>query len=166
MEILTSRLQAGSGSGKPVRILDQFQYAMFGLLVLMCFGDKLGEKQIREIERIQRRQLLSFPRFSVLNFWPKVGKGLFRRWWEELYQLRKDQEDILLPYIRARQQLKQEIESKQHLLATLIQTYKVYLTFYGDKGAYKVYPTFYGEIRVIILIKKIYSRNMATTSPA
>ena len=27
--------------------------------------------------------------------------------------------------------------------------------------SYKVYPTFYGEIRVIILIKKIYSRNMA-----
>ena len=114
MEILTSRLHAGSESGEAVRVVDQFQYAMFCLLVLMCFGDKLEEKQIQEIETVQRRRLLSFPRFNILNLWPKVGKVLFRRRWEEFYRLVKNQEDILLPYIRARQQVKQEIESKQH----------------------------------------------------
>ena len=71
----------------------------------MCFGDKLEEKQIQEIETIQRRLLLSFLRFSI---WPNLGKVLFR-----LHQLHKNQEAILIPYIRARQQLKQEIESKQ-----------------------------------------------------
>ena len=114
MEILTSRLQAGSESGEAVRVVDQFQYAMSSLLVLMCFGDKVEEKQIQEIETIQRRLLLSFPRFSILNFWPNLGKVLFRRRWEELHQLHKNQEAFLIPYIRARQQLKQEIESKQH----------------------------------------------------
>ena len=87
---------------------------MFCFLVLMCFGDKLEEKQIHEIERIQRRLLLSFPRFRILNFLPNLGKVLFRCRWEKLHQLQKNQEAILIPYIRARQQLKQEIESMQH----------------------------------------------------
>ena len=95
-------------------MMDHFRYAMFCLLVLMCFGDKLEEKQIQEIETIQRRLLLGFPRFNILNFWPRVGKVLFRSRWEELFQLRKNQEDTLLPYIRARQRLKQEIQSKQN----------------------------------------------------
>lgn len=113
LDILISRLQACSESGEPVPVLDHFQYAMFCLLVLMCFGDKLEEKQIQEILTTQRRLLLGFPRFNILNFWPTVGKVLFRRRWEELLKLRKHQEDTLLPYIRARQQPRQEIQSKQ-----------------------------------------------------
>ena len=114
LEILTSRLQAGSESGEAVRFADHFQYAMFCLQVVMCFGDKFEEKQIQEIETMQNRLLLSFPGFSRLNMWPKVGKVLFRRLWEELYEIRKIQEDTLIPHIRARQHLKQEIERKQH----------------------------------------------------
>ncbi|KAL6320468.1 hypothetical protein AAG906_007547 [Vitis piasezkii] len=113
LEVLISRLQGHSESGESVQVMDHFRYAMFCLLVLMCFGDKL-EKQIQEIETIQRRLLLGFPRFNILNFWPTVGKVLFRSRWEELFQLRKNQEDTLLPYIRARQRLKQEIQSKQN----------------------------------------------------
>ena len=41
LEVLVSRLKAGSESGEAVRVVDQFQYAMFCFLVLMCFGDKL-----------------------------------------------------------------------------------------------------------------------------
>ena len=125
MEILTSRLQAGSESGRPVQVVDQFRHAMFCLLVLMCFGDKLEEKQIQEIETIQRKVLLSLRRFAILNFLPKVGKILFRNRWNELYQLRKNHEDVLLPYIRARQHLKQkkEIESKQHQESESVVSY-------------------------------------------
>ncbi|KAJ9678331.1 hypothetical protein PVL29_020485 [Vitis rotundifolia] len=114
LEILISRLQARSESGEAVQAVDHFQYNMFCLLVHMCFGDKLEEKQIQEIETIQRILLLGFSPFNILNFWPRVGNVLFRHRWDELFQLRKKQEDILLPYIRARQQLKQEIQSKQH----------------------------------------------------
>ena len=98
-----SRLEAGWKSSEVVRVVDQFQYAMFCLLVLMCFGDKLEEKRIQEIEMVQRRRLLSLPRFNILNLWPKMGKVLFRWHWEECYGNLKNQEDILLPYIRARQ---------------------------------------------------------------
>ncbi|RVW21589.1 Cytochrome P450 89A2 [Vitis vinifera] len=42
-----------------------------------------------------------------------MGKVLFRKRWEELLNLRKDQDAILLPHIRARQRLKQETQSKR-----------------------------------------------------
>ena len=79
----------------------------------MCFGDKLEEKQIQEIEMIHRRLLLGFRRFNRLDLLPRMGKVLFRKRWEELLNLRKDQDAILLPHIRARQWLKQETQSKR-----------------------------------------------------
>ena len=79
----------------------------------MCFGDKLEEKQIQEIEMIHRRLLLGFRRFNRLDLLPRMGKVLFRKRWEELLNLSKDQDAILLPHIRARQWLKQETQSKR-----------------------------------------------------
>ncbi|KAJ9678329.1 hypothetical protein PVL29_020483 [Vitis rotundifolia] len=113
LEILVSRLRIHSDGFVPVRVMDHFQYAMFCLLVLMCFGDKLEEKQIQEIEMMERRLLLGFRRFNRLDLLPRMGKILFRKRWDELLNLRKDQEEILLPHIRARQRLKQETQSKR-----------------------------------------------------
>ncbi|XP_010662054.1 cytochrome P450 89A2 [Vitis vinifera] len=110
LDILLSRLQNHSG---PIPVFDHFGYAMFCLLVLMCFGDKLGEKQIQEIEVVERKVLFSYARFNSLNFWGRLGKILFKKRWEELLQLRKDQEAVLIPLIKARQQLKQEMQGKQ-----------------------------------------------------
>nr|GMC63760.1 cytochrome P450 89A2-like [Ipomoea batatas]GME11281.1 cytochrome P450 89A2-like [Ipomoea batatas] len=70
-----------------VKVIDHFQYAIFCLLVLMCFGDKLEEQQIRQIEESQRKILLSFPRFHILNSWPTIGKVLFWNRWKELKEL-------------------------------------------------------------------------------
>uniref|UniRef100_A0A2N9GKN8 Cytochrome P450 n=1 Tax=Fagus sylvatica TaxID=28930 RepID=A0A2N9GKN8_FAGSY len=50
LDILLNRLLSQSESGDPVIVKDHLQYSMFCLLVLMCFGDKLGETQIKEIE--------------------------------------------------------------------------------------------------------------------
>ncbi|KAJ9678338.1 hypothetical protein PVL29_020492 [Vitis rotundifolia] len=92
LEILVSRLRGQSDGFVPVRKMDQFQYAMFCLL---------------------RRLLLGFLRFNRLDLLPRMGKVLFRKRWDELLNLRKDQEEILLPHIRARQRLKQETQSKR-----------------------------------------------------
>lgn len=81
---------------------------MFALLVLMCFGDKLNEKQIKQVEFVQRRQLLSFGKFNILNVWPKLTKLLLRKRWEEFFQLRREQEAVLLPLIRARRNIVDE----------------------------------------------------------
>ncbi|KAF8014902.1 hypothetical protein BT93_H0640 [Corymbia citriodora subsp. variegata] len=76
-----------SQPGGVVRVVDHFQYAMFSLLVLMCFGDGLEEMQIKQIEEVQRQLLLGQRRFNVLNFWPRLSKLVLRKRWKELYEL-------------------------------------------------------------------------------
>lgn len=107
LSVLMERLRGASESESSVRLIDHFQYAMFCLLVLMCFGDKLQEHQIKEIETIQRKILVSFLRFNVLNYWPRLGRIIFRKRWKELIELREEQDRIFIPLIRAR------IESKK-----------------------------------------------------
>ncbi len=78
----------------------------------MCFADKLGESKIHEIEEVQRSLLLSIDRFSILNFWPSIGKIIFRDRWEELFELRRNQHSVLMPLIEARRKVKQERATK------------------------------------------------------
>ena len=85
---------------------------MFCLSVLTCFGDKLEEPKIKEIETIQHRMLLSYGRFNMLNFWPSLTKLLFKKQWQELLQIRKDQEAVLVPLINSRRKVKEEIIKK------------------------------------------------------
>ncbi|KAJ0013800.1 hypothetical protein Pint_21751 [Pistacia integerrima] len=121
--ILVNRLKSHSKSGV-VCVVDHVRYAMFSLLALMCFGDKLEEEQIKEIERVQRNLLLSFSRFQILNFWPSVGKILFRKRWEELYQITQDKENVLIPLIRARKKMQQEkFKTESEPEQTEIQSY-------------------------------------------
>ncbi|TKY67909.1 steroid 17alpha-monooxygenase or 17alpha-hydroxyprogesterone aldolase [Spatholobus suberectus] len=106
--ILLQRLKSDSDASNPVRVIDHFQYGMFSLLVLMCLGDKLDEKQIRAIEDSQRHMLVSFARYSVLNFWPPITRILFWKRWKEFLQLRREQEAVLIPHINARRKAKVE----------------------------------------------------------
>ncbi|XP_062119646.1 cytochrome P450 89A2-like [Humulus lupulus] len=106
LDILLKRLEFDAQSDAiGVRVMDHFQYAMFCLLVLMCFGDKLDESKIKEIEAIQRRMLLAFSRFSILNFWLSLTKILFRKRWQDLLQLRDDQREVLVPLINSRKKV-------------------------------------------------------------
>ena len=108
METLLSRLTIGAEMG-PVQPVDQFRFAMFCLLVGMCFGGKLEEDQIREIETIQRRILLRSRRISIISLLPRLRKLFFPKDFEEASQMRKDQEGIMLPLIRSRQGRKEEL---------------------------------------------------------
>ncbi|KAI3719818.1 hypothetical protein L6452_20723 [Arctium lappa] len=87
-----------------IKVVDHFQFAMFSLLVLMCFGEKLGEQEINEIARVQRDMLLivGSGRFTVLTMFPKLGKILFRNRWKQFQQLLEDKEQVLIPLIRSR----------------------------------------------------------------
>ncbi|XP_031288050.1 cytochrome P450 89A2-like [Pistacia vera] len=107
LHILLDRLKSESKSGDPVRVMDHFQYGMFCLL-FMCFGDQVNESQIKHVEDLQRRLLLGFNRFNILNLWPRLTKIVLRKRWEELLQLRKYQEEVLIPLIRSRKKEKEE----------------------------------------------------------
>ncbi|KAI3498004.1 hypothetical protein L1887_33690 [Cichorium endivia] len=103
LHILIGRLQEQKEAAG-IKVVDHFLYAMFSLLVLMCFGEKLDEHRINEIASVQRRLLLTSGtgRFNVLSYYPRLGKILFRNRWKELFQLRDDQAQVLLPLIQSR----------------------------------------------------------------
>lgn len=121
LHILLDRLKSESKNGDPVRVMDHFQYAMFCLLVYMCFGEQVTESQIKQVEDVQRRLLLGFNRFNILNFWPRLTKIVLRKRWMELLQLRQYQKEVLVPLIRARKKVKEEsltkCEEDKHVLA-------------------------------------------------
>lgn len=71
---------------------------MFCLLVLMCFGDKLNETQILEIQQVQREMLVNLQRFVILNLWPKLMKILLRKRWKEYLQLKSKQQKVNSPF--------------------------------------------------------------------
>ncbi|PRQ19830.1 putative cytochrome P450 [Rosa chinensis] len=104
LDILANRLteSQSKSNGGGVKVVDHFQYTMFCLLVLMCFGDKLDENQMSKIKEVQRGLILSLGRFNILNFWPSLTKILLKNRWQEFFRIRKAQEDVLLPLIRAR----------------------------------------------------------------
>ncbi|CAN1246469.1 Cytochrome P450 89A2 [Linum grandiflorum] len=111
LDVLRNRIMESD----PVRVQEPFQHAMFCLLAYMCFGDKLEEKQILEIERVERKMLLNNNRFAILDFAPSITRILMRKRWSELLRLRKDQEDVLLPLIRSRKRKIEEIRSRKEL---------------------------------------------------
>lgn len=114
LEILSDRIRK-HGSEEPIVVVDHFHYAMFALLALMCFGDKLDEEQIKEVGYVQRRMLLGFSRFNILNLFPKLTKLIFKSKWEEFLKIRREQEDVLLPLIRARRKREEEEENKDYV---------------------------------------------------
>ncbi|GMI88768.1 cytochrome P450, family 87, subfamily A, polypeptide 6 [Hibiscus trionum] len=112
-EILFDSLMTKATTGESVEVLSHFRHGMFCLLAFMCFGDRLSQEQIEGIEDVTRKILLTFDRFNILNFCPSVTKILLRHKWRELSQLRKEQEEVLIPLIRARAKAKQELENNE-----------------------------------------------------
>ncbi|GKV07435.1 hypothetical protein SLEP1_g19214 [Rubroshorea leprosula] len=108
LQILLDLLESESKSGAPTPVLVHFRYAMFCLLVLMCFGDRLNQDQIKQIQDVVQAALVASGKFNILNSWPSVTRILLRKKWDEFLNLRKNQEEVLIPLIRARKQIKEE----------------------------------------------------------
>ncbi|KAJ6419484.1 hypothetical protein OIU84_029566 [Salix udensis] len=60
LQILQNRFESQAKAGRPICSMEHFQHAMFCLLVLMCFGDKLDEDQIKRIKEVQRQMIVNF----------------------------------------------------------------------------------------------------------
>ncbi|XP_058084963.1 cytochrome P450 89A2-like [Magnolia sinica] len=122
LEILIKQLRCHADAGEPVRVVESFQYAMFCLLLLMCFGQRLDESEVKKIEDIQRRMLTSFIRFNIFAFLPKLGKFLFRKRWNWLLQMRKEQEQLLIPLIRARRDRKVDDQDEKSFVFSYVDS--------------------------------------------
>ncbi|XP_054815340.1 cytochrome P450 89A2-like [Prosopis cineraria] len=108
LHMLLNALKSDSESSNSIEVIDHFQHAIFRLLAFMCFGNRLDDKQIKDIECVVRRLLLNLNRFAVLNLWPRVTRILFHKRWEELFQILKARKDVLIPLVRERKKAKEE----------------------------------------------------------
>ncbi|CAL9244469.1 unnamed protein product [Arabidopsis halleri] len=108
LENLCSRIRNHGDEEKSIVVVDHLRYAMFSLLVLMCFGDKLDEEQIKKVEFVQRREFLTLPRFNILNVFPSFTKLFLRKRWEEFLMFRREHKNVLLPLIRSRRKMIEE----------------------------------------------------------
>ncbi|KAK4284506.1 hypothetical protein QN277_001330 [Acacia crassicarpa] len=114
LDVLLTRLRSDSESSKSIKVIDHLHYAMFCLLVFMCFGERLDDKKIEDIEYVHRRLLASSTKISTLSLWPRLSRILFPKRWEELLQMVKDREDVIIPLIRERKKAKEERLSKSN----------------------------------------------------
>lgn len=107
LDVLIKDLTEKSKNSEDGRIVvkDSIQFSMF-LLVLMCFGEKLDEKGIRQIEKAQRDILLYLRKLNIFGFFPRIAKFLFYNRWKTVIDLRRKQKDVLLPLINARREHK------------------------------------------------------------
>ncbi|XP_026431205.1 cytochrome P450 89A2-like [Papaver somniferum] len=116
LNIIKESIKKESNSGQnPVLVVDHLQFGMFCLLVFMCFGEKLDEEKIRQVESVQRNLLLGLSRLEILNFFPEfVSKIVFRKIWQDFDNLKMDHENVLIPLIRSRQELIKKTSSGNH----------------------------------------------------
>ncbi|XP_072998288.1 cytochrome P450 89A2-like [Typha latifolia] len=82
--------------------VESFRFAMFCLLVLMCFGEKLDEEAIKKVEIAQRGFLLYASKLTVLSILPKISRLVFRNRIKTANELRQREKEVLMPLIRAR----------------------------------------------------------------
>ncbi|KAI3862458.1 hypothetical protein MKW92_020059 [Papaver armeniacum] len=116
LDIIKESIKKESNSGKnPILVVDHLQFGMFCLLVFMCFGEKLDEDKIRQVESVQRNLLLGLSRFEILTFFPEfMSKIVFRKIWQDFDKLRMDHENVLIPLIRSRQEQMKKTSSDNH----------------------------------------------------
>jgi cytochrome P450 len=96
---ITRQMRRGDGV---VVIEGLLHRAMFHVLVSMCFGEVLAtDGVVASIEALQREFVRSFIGFQVFGVCPAVTKLVYRRRWKKMLSLRRRQEELFVPLIRA-----------------------------------------------------------------
>ncbi|XP_062200772.1 cytochrome P450 89A2-like [Phragmites australis] len=107
--VLVDKLQE-SGEAQAAPVMEAFRYAMFCLLVLMCFGERLDEPAVRAIAVVQRDWLMFVANnTSVSAFWPAMTKHLFRGRLQIGFDVRRRQKQLFVPLIDARREHKKQL---------------------------------------------------------
>jgi hypothetical protein len=76
LDVLLARVHAYGKEGTSHDVvMESFQYAMFCLLVYMCFRDRIGDKTARAIEATQQGLLDSFLNFQVFSPPPGIRQA-------------------------------------------------------------------------------------------
>ncbi|KAJ0968191.1 hypothetical protein J5N97_025108 [Dioscorea zingiberensis] len=105
LDILLKSLkkEAEANGGVVVRV-HSIQHSVSFLMTALCFGVALEEDVVDKIKNVQVGLLSIVDNRYALNLWPKVAL-LAHCKVTKLKQLRRAQEDLLIPIIRARKTL-------------------------------------------------------------
>jgi cytochrome P450 len=96
----------------PAPVMETFRYAMFCLLVLMCFGERLDEPAVRDIAAAQQAWLMFVGRnTNIFAFWPALTRILFRGRLQKGLDARRRQKELFVPLIEARRERKKQLSS-------------------------------------------------------
>ncbi|PWA78798.1 cytochrome P450 [Artemisia annua] len=89
-----------------ILVLDHFRSAIFSLSLFMCFGEKLDQCQVNDIETVQRHllSLVVSRKINVYLVFPWLAKILFRNTWKIFDKLRNDQKKKLMSLIKSERQ--------------------------------------------------------------
>ncbi|EMS52347.1 Cytochrome P450 89A2 [Triticum urartu] len=75
--------------------------AVFHVIACMCFGQGLDAAAIAAVTSLQRQFLKEVVGFQVFGSSPKVSKLLFWRRYQRMLSMRRRQEEVFIPLIRA-----------------------------------------------------------------
>ncbi|KAF0929313.1 hypothetical protein E2562_019896 [Oryza meyeriana var. granulata] len=104
---LRRRQEDGTDAAGAGTIVQTFQYAMFFLLVAMCFGELVDERAVRDIAAAQRDLLIySSKKLRVFAFLPAVTTRLFAGRMKAMLAMRQRLKGMFMPLIDARRKRK------------------------------------------------------------
>ncbi|GLJ52206.1 hypothetical protein SUGI_1110490 [Cryptomeria japonica] len=102
IEVLMNRLRnEAEQSAGVVKLIDHLRDAAFCILLYMCFGTRLEEKTVRDVEGILREIILFVGKRQAEDFFPVLGI-VFRKRWKRLQGMRQRQIEILIELINRR----------------------------------------------------------------
>ncbi|CAL4924310.1 unnamed protein product [Urochloa decumbens] len=118
---LTDKLRRRDKQDEETTIVETFQYAMFRLLVAMCFGEQLSERAVRDVAAAQRDLLLySSTKLRVLVFLPALTTRLFRGRLHAMVAMRQRLKDMYMPLIDARRERKEKTKQEDEATTTTL----------------------------------------------
>jgi cytochrome P450 family 89 subfamily A len=114
--VLIDKLRdSSSAEGGAPSVMEAFQYTMFCLLVLMCFGERLDEPAVSAIEDAERAWPIYISRkMTVFFFVPSVTRHVFRGRLETARALQSRQRDLFVPLINKRREYKRQVKEQGH----------------------------------------------------
>ena len=74
LQKLKIRLESESKDRGTVQVMSHLRYAIFCLIICLCFGEAIEEDHVKKIEEVHVQFLLNFVELSVLNFWESVAQ--------------------------------------------------------------------------------------------
>ncbi|CAD6267758.1 unnamed protein product [Miscanthus lutarioriparius] len=101
---ITQQMHNEAGGGRAVVVIQGLlHHAIFHVFARMCFGEGHGDGVVASITALQREFLSAVVGFQVLGVCPPLTKLVFRHRWKKMLSLRRRQEEVFIPLIRARQ---------------------------------------------------------------